>query len=144
VTRRAVAGRSDLIPAAIYAAGQRGTMALQNLLANDSYGMKPVGFIDDDPAKAGKQVKGFPVLGTIDALPLLIANGKIKAVVVASPTIDPKRLRAVSDLCRTSRTPILSFKIAFDVEEMGDPEPGAVADFSDLSIVPPRRVELSH
>jgi UDP-GlcNAc:undecaprenyl-phosphate GlcNAc-1-phosphate transferase len=116
-TRRAATDRSDAMPVAIYAAGVRGAMALQNLLANESYGMRPVGFIDDDPMKAGKYVKGYRVFGSVEDLPEVIARENVKAIIVASERIDPERLIKANEMCRAAGTALLSFNVNFRVEE---------------------------
>jgi len=116
-TRRAATDRSDAMPVAIYAAGVRGAMALQNLLSNESYGMRPVGFIDDDPMKAGKYVKGYRVFGSVNDLPEVIAREKVKAIIVASERIDPEHLSKANEVCRSAGTALLSFNINFRVEE---------------------------
>ena len=116
-SRRAATDRSDAMPVAIYTAGVRGAMALQNLLSNEGYGMRPVGFIDDDPKKAGKYVKGYRVFGSLDDLPEVIARERVKAVIVASERIDPERLIKANEMCRTAGTALLSFNVNFRVEE---------------------------
>ena len=50
-------------------------------------GLKPVGFVDDDPARTGKLVNGLPVLGRSYELEALIAAHGVKAVVIASPVV---------------------------------------------------------
>lgn len=44
----------------IVGAGDAGAMLLRELL---KHGIRPVGFIDDDPEKHGRRIHGVPVLG---------------------------------------------------------------------------------
>jgi exopolysaccharide biosynthesis polyprenyl glycosylphosphotransferase len=51
-----------------------------------------VGFLDDDPTKAGSQVAGTPVLGTLDALEGTIQAERIDEVIFALPLRAHERL----------------------------------------------------
>lgn len=65
-------------------------------------GVYIVGFVDDDPAKAGTKVEGIPVLGDRNALRDLVARHKIDVVVLAIthiPAVHPELLSALLD-CR--------------------------------------------
>ena len=53
-------------PALIYGAGVGGAGAVREMLSNPAVGLTPAGFIDDDPARAGKSVNGYPILGSVD------------------------------------------------------------------------------
>ena len=48
----------------VFGAGDAGEMIVRDMLKNESYGSRPIGFIDDNPAKVGKRIHGIPVLGT--------------------------------------------------------------------------------
>ena len=48
----------------IYGADVRGVAAVRELFQNSAAGLKPIGFIDDDPRERGKLVSGLPVFGT--------------------------------------------------------------------------------
>ncbi len=60
VRRKTLKGESVLI----YGAGLGGELLLREVLNNPELHLKPVGFIDDDPVKVGKRLKGYPILGT--------------------------------------------------------------------------------
>ncbi|HVT04699.1 MAG TPA: hypothetical protein VHL58_15155 [Thermoanaerobaculia bacterium] len=79
------AQEGDLV--VIYGAGVGGRLVVREVTSNRDVHMRPVGFIDDDPAKNGKLLNGYPVLGSLDVLELHIARGDIKGVVVASEKI---------------------------------------------------------
>jgi len=48
----------------IYGANESGEMLLRELLNNKTHGYEPLGFIDDDPTKTGKMLRGYTVLST--------------------------------------------------------------------------------
>ncbi|MFC2081630.1 polysaccharide biosynthesis protein [Candidatus Bipolaricaulota bacterium] len=60
----------------------------------------PVGFVDDDPGKAGQLVYGVRVLGVRTDLPRLIAKHDVKAVLVAIPSASAATIRETVDLAR--------------------------------------------
>ncbi|HCA80582.1 MAG TPA: polysaccharide biosynthesis protein, partial [Bacteroidetes bacterium] len=43
----------------------------------------PIGLVDDDPGKRALYIQGFPVLGKIDDLPILIREKNVQSVIVA-------------------------------------------------------------
>ncbi|MDP8235110.1 MAG: hypothetical protein P9M08_01875 [Candidatus Erginobacter occultus] len=67
---------------AIYGVGRSGELLLRELLNNPHLGVNPVGFLDDNPLKTGKNIQGFPVLGGFDRLPSLAARHKIDGVLL--------------------------------------------------------------
>jgi exopolysaccharide biosynthesis polyprenyl glycosylphosphotransferase len=54
--------------ALVAGAGELGRMVAEKLAEHRELGMDVVGFLDDDPGKAGAHFTGFPVLGTLDQL----------------------------------------------------------------------------
>jgi FlaA1/EpsC-like NDP-sugar epimerase/tetratricopeptide (TPR) repeat protein len=73
----------------IVGAGTGGTYLLRDL-DRDRY--EVAGWIDDRQRK-GTELGGLPVLGTIDDLEQILASGKIKAVLIAIPTMAGARRR---------------------------------------------------
>jgi exopolysaccharide biosynthesis polyprenyl glycosylphosphotransferase len=93
----------------IVGAGQSGTELVRELAcrphSGNPYagsGYQVIGFVDDDPTKAGTEVQGVPVLGNRHDLLQLVRSHGIDSVVVAithSPHIHPELLQALLD-CR--------------------------------------------
>jgi exopolysaccharide biosynthesis polyprenyl glycosylphosphotransferase len=69
----------------IVGAGQLGVEIAEKLLANRDYGVEVVGFVDDDPAKAGRTLLGLPVLGTTRDVERIVASTRADQVYVALP-----------------------------------------------------------
>jgi exopolysaccharide biosynthesis polyprenyl glycosylphosphotransferase len=67
----------------IVGAGSSGRSILEALTQRPHSGFEPVGFVDDDPAKAGTSHDGVPVLGDATSLESLVARQKVNLVVVA-------------------------------------------------------------
>ncbi|MBI2202079.1 MAG: hypothetical protein HYU43_09100 [Armatimonadetes bacterium] len=76
----------------IYGAGRGGGLTLRECLQNRQLGLKPVGFVDDDPGKFGKNFNGYPVLGTGEEILALVAAHGIDTVLISSPEIPPGRV----------------------------------------------------
>ncbi len=54
--------------ALVVGAGELGRMVAERLAQHRELGLDVVGFLDDDPGKAGAEVGGFPVLGNLEHL----------------------------------------------------------------------------
>lgn len=57
-----------LTPALLFGAGQAGAMMARSARREPAAGVKPVGFLDEDPAKRGSTVAGLTVFGGLDRL----------------------------------------------------------------------------
>jgi UDP-GlcNAc:undecaprenyl-phosphate GlcNAc-1-phosphate transferase len=68
----------------IYGAGDAGEMALRWILMNPGLGLKPVGFLDDDTFKTGRQIHGVEVLGDLQQLEHLLSERDIDGVIITS------------------------------------------------------------
>jgi UDP-GlcNAc:undecaprenyl-phosphate GlcNAc-1-phosphate transferase len=66
----------------IIGAGDRGELILRELKRNKNLNIEPVGFIDNDFTKIGKEIHGTPVLGTIKDLDVLIESLRINEVIL--------------------------------------------------------------
>ena len=84
----------------IIGAGDAGVMVLRELQRNGQLGMAPVGFLDDDPVKRGKQIHGVTVLGDISALVAVAQAHVVNEVLIAIPTADGSVLRTIAENCR--------------------------------------------
>ncbi|MHC3467686.1 DegT/DnrJ/EryC1/StrS family aminotransferase [Streptomyces sp. 7R007] len=81
----------------VIGAGEAGRALARDLARTPAYGLDPVGFLDDDPAKrlAGT-VARLPVLGELAATGTVVRAHRIEAVVVAVPGLAPDRFRRVA------------------------------------------------
>jgi len=75
-----------------------------------------VGFVDDDPDKAGKTVEGLPVLGDRSSLLRLVDVLQVDKVVLAishSDTVDPGLLKSLLD-CREQGLPLVPMTVLYE------------------------------
>jgi UDP-GlcNAc:undecaprenyl-phosphate/decaprenyl-phosphate GlcNAc-1-phosphate transferase len=86
-------------PVVIYGAGVGGTTALRKAMTTPALGLRPVGFIDDDPYLQGKIVHGMPILGSLDSLRDILRSESITGVLVATDKLPLERIAVVRELC---------------------------------------------
>src|SRR5499426_1202058 len=81
----------DARPVLIYGAGDGGEMLIRELLNNPVYRYQPVGFIDDDVQKTGKQLRGIQIFSSED-LPGLINSHGVSEVLISSLKVPESKL----------------------------------------------------
>jgi UDP-GlcNAc:undecaprenyl-phosphate GlcNAc-1-phosphate transferase len=84
--------------AVIYGAGDGGGLVIREVLNQDPDN-RLLGFIDDDPRKAGMRVMGYPVLGGFSALTVLVNSSSVDSIVVSARNMPPERLNNLTTLC---------------------------------------------
>jgi UDP-GlcNAc:undecaprenyl-phosphate GlcNAc-1-phosphate transferase len=105
-TKNHLQGRNVLI----YGVGKGGVYALNEFLNNPNLNLKPVGFIDDDLRNQGKQVNGYPVLGTIDSIEKIFEKNSISEVIVTSDHIPKEKLDRLSLICSSHQISLRRFQ----------------------------------
>jgi UDP-GlcNAc:undecaprenyl-phosphate/decaprenyl-phosphate GlcNAc-1-phosphate transferase len=83
----------------VYGAGAFGRLLVREMRANQHWHMNPVGFLDDDPAKAHRWIAGVPVRGTIDDLERVLHRYSVDEVVLSSPAINGSVEARVRQVC---------------------------------------------
>ena len=82
----------------LYGAGQAGVVLARELVAEGL--MEIVGFVDDDPHKAGTVVAGIPVLGTGAALEAIVGQQLLDGVVISIAAVNTKDLARILQQCK--------------------------------------------
>ncbi|MBS0157319.1 MAG: polysaccharide biosynthesis protein [Nitrospira sp.] len=90
----------------IVGAGDAGAMIVREMRNNPSYGYRPIGFIDDNPAKVGHRIHGVKVLGNRARLAQIIREEGPDVVLVAMPSAAPARVREVVKTLEPFHLPI--------------------------------------
>lgn len=95
----------------IIGAGNAGSLLLKEILQNDNFNYKVIGFADD--ARANLVISGYPVLGTTNDLSLLKEKFSLEEAIIAIRSASKADLRRIVDICQS---------INLNVKIMGDPE----------------------
>jgi UDP-GlcNAc:undecaprenyl-phosphate GlcNAc-1-phosphate transferase len=99
-------GRSVLI----YGLGKASSYALNEFLKNRRLNLKPVGFIDDDENNKGREINGYPVLGTLETLEGVLGSQAISEVIVSRDDIPEEKLDQLSQICSSHRVSLRRLK----------------------------------
>ena len=87
----------------IVGAGNAGEMILRDMARQGFPDFHPVGFLDDDPVKIGTYLHGVKVLGKTDRLREFITQEEIKAVIIAVPSLEHKKLRQLYEAAKLQK-----------------------------------------
>jgi FlaA1/EpsC-like NDP-sugar epimerase len=74
----------------VIGAGDAGELIVRDLRKK---GHRPIGFVDDDPAKKGQTIQGIRVMGTREDLPRIVAIENPDQVLIAIPSAGPAVIR---------------------------------------------------
>jgi exopolysaccharide biosynthesis polyprenyl glycosylphosphotransferase len=69
----------------IIGAGEVGRAVMRNIIAEPELGYRVIGFLDDDPTKAGTDIGPIRALGPIESVPQVIKDNAIDVVMVTLP-----------------------------------------------------------
>ncbi|HVF79974.1 MAG TPA: polysaccharide biosynthesis protein, partial [Solirubrobacteraceae bacterium] len=141
---RGFRARKDARGLLIVGAGDGGRLVLREILRNPELGMKPVGFVDDDPLKGRLRVDGVRVLGTTKELGRILDEVEPDEVTIAIPSA-PGILRAnVVRSCRERGIPVRTLPTVFELLQSGATAVRQVRDvqIEDILGREPVRMEL--
>jgi UDP-GlcNAc:undecaprenyl-phosphate GlcNAc-1-phosphate transferase len=112
--RRAADGQRVLI----YGAGAAGVMVLRELLSNPSNGMRPVGFIDDDPVKRGRFIQGYPVIATGADIPQAVSYSQASGIIISTSKVSADEADRAQRLAREAGVWITRFEVSFSDQRL--------------------------
>jgi FlaA1/EpsC-like NDP-sugar epimerase len=89
----------------IIGAGDAGALVVREMQKNPQLGLRPLGYLDDDPSKQRHQMHGVPVVGRLADLNRVLTNRRVEEVIIAIPSAGGKVVRMVTDVCRLKGVP---------------------------------------
>ncbi len=92
----------------IIGAGEAGSMIVREIASHPDSNLEVVGFLDDEQTLLGKNIEGFPVLGTCENLVEVSQRHTVDEAIISVPSASRDFIRRVIALCRDAN---LSFKI---------------------------------
>lgn len=81
----------------IVGAGRAGDSLVRDILSSEKY--QPMGFLDDDRKKCGREIHGVRVLGTVDELKTVAQRFSVKTILLAIPSADRGVIRKIVQTC---------------------------------------------
>lgn len=85
----------------IVGAGEAGNLLAREILRLPT-GLELVGFVDDDPIKAGSLIHGVAVLGPVQEIGSIVRHHHVDQAIIAIPSATPGELRRIVGACETS------------------------------------------
>jgi len=83
----------------IVGAGVAGEKLLREFQTNQDIHFHIIGFVDDNPRKIGKSIRGTPIYGPISSLRELIKEYKIKTVLLTMPSATGEQVKTIISQC---------------------------------------------
>lgn len=83
----------------IYGAGDGGELVLRELENNPDWKYKPIGFLDDDPLKKDKVIRGLRVYGGNGLIRDICKEKGVQEILLSFRDISPERLKEVKNIC---------------------------------------------
>jgi FlaA1/EpsC-like NDP-sugar epimerase len=99
----------------IVGAGNGGQLVAAELRRNPELGGVPIGFVDDDPRKAGVRIAGLKVEGTVDDLPRVLDGAEPDEVIIAIPSAPGELRQKVVTACRARDIPVRTLPTVFEL-----------------------------
>jgi len=94
----------------IFGVDKSSIQALNEFINNPRLDLSPVGFIDEDERNKGKQVSGYPILGSIDSLENILKNNSISDVIVTGKNLSEGKLERLSQICNSHHISLRRFQ----------------------------------
>lgn len=92
--------------ALIIGAGRSGELLVRELIKSREY--LPVGFVDDDLRKLGRDLQGVRVVGHIDELEYLLRSLGVEIVLIAMPSAPATLMRQIVDVAARTGVPCVT------------------------------------
>ncbi len=86
----------------IAGAGEAGLLIAREMQRHPEAGRRPVGFVDDDPRKAGRSYAGLKVLGTVADIERVATRTDADELLIAIPSAGPAALRRFVEAARNA------------------------------------------
>ena len=89
----------------IVGAGRAGEILVRDLRRDAKWGYQPVGFVDDEARRRGREVHGVRVLGGTEDIPELVEKLAIEVILIAIPSAGPRTMQRIVATCERTGIP---------------------------------------
>ena len=97
--RRRVQNHKNATPTILIGAGAAGAMVAREMQHRAELGMRPVGFVDDDPLKHGQEIQGLTVFGPTKDIAELVNSHDIQRAVISISNVSGSQVRRLKAHC---------------------------------------------
>ncbi len=116
--------------ALIVGAGEAGETLVRELLRDRNHGYQPVGFVDDDIEKKGREIHGVRVLGNVNKIPRLVERMGVDLILIALPSATSREMRRIVGVCEQTGVPMRTLPALDDLVSGRS----VVSELRDISI----------
>jgi FlaA1/EpsC-like NDP-sugar epimerase len=106
-------------PTLLIGAGQGGLAIVKEANRHPELGIRPCGFLDDDPQKVGMEIANLRVLGTTRDITRVVGLTGAERVIITSDTFAPKSIGRIMDACNALDTDVQIVRGTY--ENLGEP-----------------------
>ena len=99
----------------IVGAGSAGDLLVRDLMRDNMRDFLPIGFVDDDEKKIGREIHGIRVLGSCDDIPAITRKHDIEQIVIAMPSINARAMQHIVQVCEKSK---VSFRTLPKIQDL--------------------------
>jgi FlaA1/EpsC-like NDP-sugar epimerase len=138
--------RRDARSVLIVGAGDGGRLVLQEILRNRDLGLRPVGFVDDDPRKRDMRIRGVRVHGNLNRLPRILDDIEPDEVLIAIPSASGALRAKVVSACRARGVAVRTLPTVFELLQTGGHMVRQVREIQVEDVLgrQPVRMEIAH
>ncbi len=94
----------------IFGVDKESIQALREFINNPRLDLSPVGFIDEDERNKGKEINGYPILGTLDSLENIIRHHSISEVIITRDNISGAKFDRLCQICNDHQISLRRFQ----------------------------------
>jgi FlaA1/EpsC-like NDP-sugar epimerase len=87
-------------PTLVVGTGRIARRVVEKLAARPEYGIRVVGFVDDDPTFHRRRIQGVPVVSSLDEIGWTLGRLSPDTVLVTIPEADRERLDGIVEACK--------------------------------------------
>lgn len=99
----------------IIGAGKAAEGLVRDLRRFQRHAAIPVGLVDDNPSKLGRELQGLRVLGTTESIPQLVDAHRVDRLVIAIPSANAADMRRLVDIAKQSGRPVYTLPALADI-----------------------------
>ena len=118
-------------PSLVIGAGEGGRQLIHSMCSDANTLWRPVGLVDDDPAKRHRRIRGVPMMGTTRDLAEIRDQTGASTAIIAIPSASSEAIRQIS---RRASQCGLDVKVLPGPGELLQPSRAAISDIRDIDV----------